>query len=57
LGDSIVAVTWSGPESLGVDPCLELRSGGRVELTSDATFDTWVLRTPKVVLVGPLRDV
>lgn len=56
VGDAIVAVAWSGPESLGVDPCFDLRSGGRLELTSDATFDTWVLRTPDLVLVGPLRD-
>jgi hypothetical protein len=56
VGDSIVAVNWSGPESLGADPCFELGSGGRLEVVSDATFDTWVLRTPDLVLVGPLRD-
>jgi hypothetical protein len=56
VGDSIVAVRWSGPQSLGVDPTLELRSGGRVELISDAAFDTWVLRLPDLVLVGPLRE-
>jgi len=32
-----------------------LRSGGVLELFSDAAFDTWVLHTPTVVLVGPLR--
>ena len=55
VGDEIVAATWSGPAQLGQDPAFELRSGGVLELFSDAAFDTWVLHTPTVVLVGPLR--
>jgi len=56
VGDEIVAAQWSGPSALGVDPSFELRSGGVLDLFSDASFDTWVLHTPALVLVGPLRD-
>ncbi|MCE9621220.1 MAG: hypothetical protein K8R99_02625 [Actinomycetia bacterium] len=54
VGETIVRVTWRGPLALGVDPCFELSSGGQLELFSDATFDTWVLDTGGLVLVGPL---
>lgn len=55
VGEEIVAVRWSGPEGLGTDPSFGLGSGGVLELFSDAAFDTWVLHTPTLVLVGPLR--
>jgi hypothetical protein len=54
VGETIVRATWHGPLVLGVDPCFELSSGGRLELFSDAAFDTWVLDTGGMVLVGPL---
>lgn len=56
VGDEIAAVRWSGPSTLGVDPSFTLKSGGFLELFSDASFDTWVLHTPTLVLVGPLRS-
>jgi hypothetical protein len=55
VGDDIIAVRWTGPEVLGSDPSFDLRSGGTLDLLSDATFDTWVLHVPHVTLVGPLR--
>jgi hypothetical protein len=54
VGDELVAVTWSGPARFGVDPRFELRSGGWIDMLSDAAFDTWVLHLPEVTLVGPL---
>jgi hypothetical protein len=54
VGETIVRATWRGPLALGVDPSFELSSGGQLELFSDATFDTWVLDTGGLVLVGPL---
>lgn len=56
VGDEIVAARWFGPSALGADPSFTLKSGGALELFSDASFDTWVLRTPALVLVGPLRE-
>ena len=56
VGDQIESVEWSGPAALGIDPLFHLRSGGILQVFSDATFDTWVLHTPSLVLVGPLRD-
>jgi hypothetical protein len=56
VGDAIVAAHWSGPEARGSDPKFALKSGGILELFSDAAYDTWVLHTPSLVLVGPLRD-
>lgn len=56
VGDEIVATQWSGPEALGADPSFRLKSGGVLDLLSDASFDTWVLHTPALVLVGPLRE-
>lgn len=56
VGDEITAVCWSGPPALGLDPSLTLKSGGVIDLFSDASFDTWVLHTPSLVLVGPLRE-
>lgn len=56
VGDQIVSVEWSGPLALGDDPLFHLRSGGILRVFSDAAFDTWVLHTPSLVLVGPLRD-
>ncbi len=55
VGEEIVAARWSGPERLGTDPSFGLGSGGVLELFSDAAFDTWVLHTPTLILVGPLR--
>lgn len=54
VGETIVRATWRGPSPPGVDPCFELLSGGQLELFSDASFDTWVLDTGGLVLVGPL---
>jgi len=56
VGDEITGAHWSGPQSLGLDPSLTLKSGGVVDLFSDASFDTWVFHTPSLVLVGPLRE-
>lgn len=56
VGDEIVAANWFGPSALGTDPSFKLKSGGTLELFSDASFDTWVLHTPQLVLVGPLRE-
>lgn len=56
VGDVIVATQWTGPSALGVDSSFTLRSGGSLELFSDASFDTWVIHTPDLVLVGPLRE-
>lgn len=56
VGEEIVSASWSGPEGLGKDPSFAFRSGGALELFSDAAYDTWVLHTPTLVLVGPLRD-
>ncbi len=55
VGDEIVAMQWTGPPGLGIDPWFTLRSGGVLDLFSDAAFDTWVLHTPELVVVGPLR--
>lgn len=55
VGDEIIAAAWAGPAQLGADPSFTLKSGGVLELFSDASFDTWVLETPALVLVGPLR--
>jgi hypothetical protein len=54
VGDEIAAVDWVGPASLGLDPRFRLTSGGSLDLLSDATFDTWVMRAPGVILVGPM---
>lgn len=56
VGDEIVDARWAGPSALGVDPSFTLKSGGVLELFSDAAFDTWVIHTPALVLVGPLRE-
>ena len=56
VGDEIVAARWAGLSALGADPSSTLKSGGALELFSDASFDTWVLHTPELVLVGPLRE-
>jgi hypothetical protein len=56
VGDAIVSVDWSGPASLGLDPTLRLSSGGELQLLSDAAFDTWVIHTATLVLVGPFRE-
>jgi hypothetical protein len=56
VGDEIIAARWSALSTLGSDPSLILKSGGVLELVSDAAFDTWVLHTPDLVLVGPLRE-
>jgi hypothetical protein len=55
IGDSVIAVRWSGPRAIGVDPSFGLQSGGQLKIVSDAHFDTWVIHTPTLVLVGPLR--
>lgn len=55
VGDAIIAVSWSGPEFMGLDPVFRLASGGLLDIMSDAAFDTWVLRLPEVTLVGPLQ--
>jgi hypothetical protein len=55
VGEEIVAAHWSGLERLGTDPSFAFRSGGALELFSDAAYDTWVLHTPSLILVGPLR--
>jgi hypothetical protein len=55
VGDTIIAAKWCGPVELGLDPTFRLASGGILQIVSDATFDTWVLHTPELVLVGPLR--
>lgn len=56
VGEQIVGASWSGPTAVGRDPSFSLRSGGRLEVFSDAAYDTWVLHTPTLVLVGPLRN-
>jgi hypothetical protein len=56
VGDEITAVDWTGPAALGVDPRFELRSGGTLDILSDATFDTWVMHLPGITLVGPLAE-
>lgn len=56
VGNEIVSTAWFGPSVLGSDPRFQLLSGGVLEVFSDASFDTWVLHTPSLVLVGPLRD-
>ena len=56
VGDEIVAADWSVTMALGKDPSFTLRSGGTLGVISDAAFDTWVLHTPDLVIVGPLRD-
>jgi hypothetical protein len=56
VGDQIESAEWSGPVTLGSDPLFHLRSGGILQVFSDAAFDTWVLHIPSLVLVGPLRD-
>jgi hypothetical protein len=55
-GDEIVRAEWFGPASVGTDPLLHLKSGAIVQIVSDATFDTWVVHLPSLVLVGPLRE-
>lgn len=55
IGASIASIEWRGPEALGLDPIFTLKGGGLLELFSDSAFDTWVLHTPTIVLVGPLR--
>jgi hypothetical protein len=55
IGNEIISVTWSGPPQLGLDPSFELRSGGFLDVFSDAPFDTWFMTTPTLGLVGPLR--
>lgn len=57
VGERIVSVSWNGPRHFGLDPTLQLESGGSVTLLSDASFDTWVLSTPNLVFVGPLLEV
>lgn len=56
VGDEIASAHWSGQPELGIDPSFKLKSGGALELFSNASFDTWVLHTPYLVLVGPLRE-
>ncbi len=56
VGDEIVAAQWCGPVALEADPSFTLKSGGALERFSHASFDTWVLHTPALVLVGPLRE-
>ena len=55
-GETITSVSWSSPTEHGLDPTLQLRSGGRLEVVSDAAFDTWQISLPDVVLVGPLVE-
>jgi len=55
-GETITSVSWSSPTEYGLDPTLHLRSGGRLDVSSDAAFDTWTINTPSVVLVGPLVE-
>jgi len=55
VGERIVSVSWNGPRTFGLDPTLQLESGGSVTILSDASFDTWVLSTPNLVFVGPLE--
>ena len=52
--DHHVGVLARVPTEYGLDPTVHLRSGGRLEVFSDAAFDTWTINTPSVVLVGPL---
>ena len=56
VGEQIVEVSWSRQDALGRDPSFSLRSGGSLQVFSDATYDTWVLHSPTLVLVGPLRS-
>jgi len=44
VGDTITEVTWIEEPKLGADPWFHLASGGRLELFSDAAFDTWVMQ-------------
>lgn len=55
-GETITSVTWSTPTPYGADPTLHFRSRGRLEIVSDATFDTWQINLPSIVLVGPLAE-
>lgn len=54
VGEEIVAVRWCGPKMLGQDPSFTFASGGVLDIFSHAAFDTWVIHTPTLVLVGPL---
>ena len=53
-GETITSVSWSCPTEYGLDPSLHLRAGGRIDVVSDASFDTWQINLPDIVLVGPL---
>ena len=55
-GETITSASWSSSTGHGLDPTLHLRSGGRLEVVSDAAFDTWQISLPDVVLVGPLVE-
>lgn len=55
-GEEIVGVQWRGIAGAGLDPTFAFGSGGQLHVTSDAGVDTWVLRTPSLVLVGPLVE-
>ena len=55
-GETITSASWSRPTDYGLDPSLHLRSGGRIDVVSDASFDTWQISLPDTVLVGPLVD-
>ena len=46
-GETITSVSWSSPTEYGLDPTLHLRSGGRLEVVSDAAFDTWTISLPE----------
>jgi hypothetical protein len=53
VGHRILGVTWSSTH-VGLDPTFNVEGGSTLELHSDASFDTWTIHTPTLVLVGPL---